>query len=152
MHYEVLRSRFSCGRGCADAKVAISDVRFNLNEVHKPHLYTTGLTFVKQSVLMFYTRLFSLFARTALLCGAQDSSFVARCLAMDFVALFACIPIPSGWDPSVPGHGKAFRLDRHTRHLDLLRPVGPIADVVAFFRLLSGARLPLIGVFAAGYL
>lgn len=136
--------------------------------VHTPHaklgfvlfvvdfVYNTGLTLVKLSVLMFYARVFGIVRASRIAFWIVGVMLVAWCIAIDFVALFACIPIQKSWDSSVPGHCR----DRQTNFIGAAIPnivtdfILLILPVPLLWHLQTSVRrkIGLIGVFAAGYL
>lgn len=81
---------------------------------------------------------------------------VALCIAIDFVALFAYIPVQRSWDSRVPGHCQ----DRQAKFLGAAIP-NVLTDLILLalpmpmlYRIQTTLRLKigLVGVFAAGYL
>lgn len=119
-------------------------------------MYNTGLTLVKLCVLLFYARVFRTVRSYRISFWIVGFMIVAWCIAIDFVAVFACIPVQRGWDLSVAGHC----LDRQanfvgaaipnilTDFILLVLPMPMIWHIQTTIR----RKVALVGVFAAGYL
>ena len=119
-------------------------------------MYNTGLTLVKLSVLLFYARIFRTVRSYRIAFWIVGSMVIAWCIAIDCVAVFACIPIKRGWDSSVPGHC----LERQANFvgaaipnilIDLILLVLPM-PMLGQLHTTVRRKVALVGVFTAGYL
>lgn len=67
-------------------------------------LYSTAITFVKLSALLFYNRVFRNVVWFRWTLWATATLVLAWWLAFVLVAIFTCIPVEKQWDTKVPGH------------------------------------------------
>ena len=67
-------------------------------------LYNTGFTLVRLSVLLFYVRIFRSVHTYRVAFWTVGSLIIGWCIAINFLTIFACVPIHKAWDPAIPGH------------------------------------------------
>ena len=118
-------------------------------------LYNTGLTVVKMSVLLFYTRVFRAVHTYRILFYITAALIVGWFLAINLLAIFACVPVRKKWDPTTPGtcldSSSTFLGATITNVLiDLVLLVLPM-PMIWKLQIDVGHKLALLGVFAAGY-
>ena len=119
-------------------------------------IYNTGISLVKISVLLFYSRVFRNVRSYRIALYVVGAILVGWWIAIDFLALFTCVPVQRAWQSNVPGHC----LDQQKTFLG-----ASISNVVADFILLvlpvpmlwnlqvsRSRKFALVGVFVAGYL
>lgn len=67
-------------------------------------MYNTGLTLVKVSVLLFYSRVFTGIQWLNIALRIVGAIVVSWWIICNFGALFTCDPIAKAWDSKLPGH------------------------------------------------
>ena len=118
-------------------------------------IYNSGLTLVKMSVLLFYTRLFSNDRAYRTAFWITGALIVGWWVAIDLLAIFSCVPPKKSWLPKTPGHC----LSSHNGQLGATIP-NVIIDVLLLvlpipmlwrLHISTGRKMGLVGVFTAGY-
>ncbi len=118
-------------------------------------IYNTGLSLVKMSVLLFYIRIFNGVQLYRLVFWFLGFLIVGWCVAINFLAIFSCIPVQKSWNPKLEGHC----IPMHAAFLGttasniIIDGFILLAPMPMLWRLRVDMRrkLALIGVFAAGY-
>lgn len=118
-------------------------------------VYNTGLSLVKLSVLLFYIRIFKSIRTYRIAFWIVGIIIVGWCIAINFLALFTCVPVQKAWNRTTPGHC----LDTHQTFLG-----ATISNILVDFIILilpmpmlwqlhieTRRKFGLVGVFAAGY-
>ena len=67
-------------------------------------LYNTALTLVKLSALLFYHRLFGTTRSFRIALWITAGICLGWFIAIDFMAIFVCVPVEKYWNPIIPGH------------------------------------------------
>lgn len=139
----------------------------HISEVSQPHsrlalvlfvvnfVYNTGLSLIKLSVLLFYVRVFRPVRTYRIAFWTVGAMIIGWCIAINFLALLACIPIRKAWTPTVPGHC----LRTHSTFLGatisniVIDVIVLILPMPMIYRLHIGTirKIGLVAVFAAGY-
>ena len=118
-------------------------------------IYNTGLTVIKLSVLLFYNRVFRIVFVYRIIFWIVTFLIVSWGIAINFLAIFTCDPVPLYWDRTIPGTC----LNRSKTFLGATMP-----NIVIDFILLIlpmpmlwrlhiqiSSKVALVGVFSAGY-
>ena len=118
-------------------------------------IYNTGLSLVKLSVLCFYGRVFRRVPAYRVALYVTGALLVGWLIAINFLALFTCIPVRKAWNPMLPGHCLASHktfLGATISNivLDFILLVLPIPMLWAL-HIQTSRKIALVGVFAAGY-
>ena len=118
-------------------------------------IYNTGLTVVKLSVLLFYARVFRIVFVYRIIFWIVAFLIVGWGIAINFVAIFVCNPVPRYWDQTIPGKclndGKAF-LGTTIPNIviDFILLILPMPMLWRLQTKIS-SKVALVGVFSAGY-
>lgn len=139
----------------------------HINEVPGPHsqlalvlfienfIYNTGLSLVKMSVLLFYSRFFGNVPVYRYFLWIAGFLVVGWLIAINFLALFMCVPVRKQWQPKAPGRC----LNSHTCFLgatitnviiDIILLVLPV-PMLWRIQVKVSRKVGLVGVFAVGY-
>ena len=97
-------------------------------------MYNTGLTLVKVSVLLFYSRVFKGVRGFSIALWTVGAIVVGWWITITFLSLFTCVPIAKAWDSTSPGHCE----DTYREHLG-----AAIANVLTDFVILILPLPPL---------
>lgn len=68
------------------------------------HFYNTSLSLIKISALLFYARVLKVVRWFRLTLWVVGAMVVSWWIAIEFVAIFACIPVQKTWELTIPGH------------------------------------------------
>ena len=118
-------------------------------------IYDTGLTVIKMSVLLFYVRIFLIVQVYRVIFWIVAFLIISCGIAMDFSALFSCIPIRKAWDLTLPGHclpsNKVYLgIAILNIVIDFMLLVLPIPMLWSLHMKIS-SKIGLVTVFSAGY-
>ena len=144
------------GLGQHIAHIHTSHPRLDLALFVMNLIYSTGLTLVKLSVLLFYARVFRTVRTYRISFWIVGFMIVAWYIAIDFLVIFSCIPVQKSWNTSIPGHC----LDRQAEFVGAAIPniltdfILLVLPMPMLWHIQSTVRrkIALVGVFAAGYL
>lgn len=118
-------------------------------------VYNTGLSLIKLSVLLFYVRVFRPVQNYRVAFWIVGAMIIGWCIAINFLALFTCIPIRKAWTPTVPGHclrTQSTFLGTAISNI-VIDVIVLILPMPMIYRLHIGTirKIGLVAVFAAGY-
>jgi hypothetical protein len=118
-------------------------------------VYNTALSLVKLSVLLFYIRIFRTVSKYRPAFYAVGFTIVGWWIAIDFVALFTCIPIRKSWIPTLPGEciNTQHTFVAATTSNILVDVLLLIVPMPMLWKLQVGTpqKFALLGIFACGY-
>ena len=118
-------------------------------------IYTTGLTVVKMSVLLFYVRVFGIVRVYRFIFWIVAFLITGWGISMNFMGIFSCAPIHTAWDSTVLGHcDSSYKTDLGAAipniAIDFILLILPVPMLWRLHTEIS-SKIALVAVFSAGY-